>query len=194
MRKMMMAMTALALSSGVAWGQAGAGSPAQQSVKLEAVVGSYCTIAGVSSPTSAGVVAVPLTDGIRAAGGALQNLPTIGTAFCTANAVITLTSSNGGLLNPGGAAAATPVGSNFANKIHYSATATYSDASVTMSTVGSSATTASVVSNESSLSAGGALSGATIGLTVTVAATSSTVVLAGGTYEDTLTVRLTPRT
>jgi hypothetical protein len=179
MRKMIMAMTALALSSGVAWGQG-----ATQTVTLEATVGASCTIGNLTGPSR--VVQVPFSN-LKATGGNLNAIGTNGAVFCTSNATIGLSSANGGLTNSTAAGlAAAPGTGPFVNKIHYTAQANYSGQTLNIDT--RSPTTQS----DSKLTGEGAQSGATLALSVNIIATDTSKYLVDGLFQDTLTVTLTP--
>ena len=189
MRKFMMTMAALALSSGTAWGQ----GVATQTVALSANVGTYCTIGGAPTGTAGrtGVVTSMIDNQRVGTGGDLTISGTQGTVACTSNATITLTSASGGLSNTtqAGIAAAGPTG-GFTNKIHYSASASYNGQTAGIDT--SSTWGQTPVTTTSPTTTQGAQTSGVLGLTVSVAATAAGRLLVGGDYTDTLTVSLTP--
>lgn len=176
MRKTMMAMAVLGLSSGVAQAQ----GVATQTLNLTATVGGYCTIDGGSTGTTRSAT-VPVTNGVATAGN-LTLGGANGSVICTSNARIQLTSSSAGLTNP--VAAADP----FVSKIHYTATASYNGTTETLTTTAVSpgiATTGLVTT-------GGPKTGEALQLTVNIAPTPTGKFLANGTFTDTLTVTLSP--
>ncbi len=189
MRKIMMAMAAMGLSSGVAWGQ----GAATQSVALSANVGTYCTIGGLSTGTAGrtGVATGMITSQRVGTGGNLTISGTQGTVACTSNATITLTSASGGLSNTtaAGLSAAGAAGA-FTNKIHYSAQASYNGQTAGIDT--SPIWTQTAVTATSPTTSLGAQTAGVLALTVDVKPTAVGRLLAGGDYLDTLTVTLTP--
>ena len=189
MRKFLMAMVGLGLSSGVAWGQG-----ATQNIALEATVGGYCTINGSAMGGELGNNAIATANA----------KPTVATytfsinnVQCTSSLKVQLTSSNGGLLNSGGVGQVT---TSFVNKFHYSATARIGSgatgetlATVDTSTTGSPTAVAAVVGLYGSPTNAQTLSNATVAVDVTVQNLSSASnFLVNGTYIDTLVVTLTP--
>lgn len=176
MRKFMMAVAALALSSGVAWGQ----GTATQTVSLTASVGGYCTIN--NSPTGT-LISQPIVVTNGKASGAVLDPISITGVTCTAQPKIRLTNTKGGLTGP--SLPVTP--GSFVNKIHYSATVTYHDVSSTVNTSTNSNTPAA-----SAASAAGIQTNSTITLQVNPVATNSTNLLVNGDYDDTLIITLGP--
>jgi hypothetical protein len=176
MRKFLMAAAALAAMTGAAQAQ----GVATQNVNLTASVNGYCTIDN-SSSGAARSATVPVTNGVVSSG-ALTLSGTSGSVICTSNARIQLTSSQAGLTNP--VAAADP----FVNKIHYTATASYNGAVETLN----SATATAGSPTGGVVTTGGAQTGQPLALTVDVVATPTGKFLANGTFNDTLTVTLSP--
>lgn len=180
MKKLMMAVAVVGLSSGAAHAQS-----ATQRIELNAFVDTYCNIGNSVLPT-ARIGTIPVVSQRVSAG-----LVTIGstqdTVACSTNATITLTSANAGLSNP--SLAATNPSAAFANKIHYSAEATYNGQNVRIDT---STSSTGPVTATSLPTIGGAQTAGTLGITVTAAATEATKLLVGGSYNDLLTVTITP--
>jgi opacity protein-like surface antigen len=176
MRKIMMAAAALVAMAGTAQAQG-----ATQQVNLTANVGGYCTIDGGASGTvRSGTVS---TSSGKATAGALTLTGGSGNVICTSNATIQLTTANGGLTN-----GPTPADTNYTNKIHYTATATYNGVTETLTTT--DATVAGFTTAGSPTL--GAQTNVPLALAVNVAATPANKFLVGGSYSDTITVRLIP--
>ena len=193
MRKIMMAMAALALSSGVAWGQ----TTASQSVTLTAAVGSYCKINGTTGVTPLGIVGLPdslIVNQLVPIGGALTIIGAgaSGTVACTSSATVLLESANGGLTNTTGAGnlAANNNAGTFTNKIHYTATASYGSRTETLDT-GSGAGPITPITVGGSVVAGGAQTTGTLVFGVSIKPNTSQT-LVGGNYADSLRVTLAP--
>jgi hypothetical protein len=178
MRKMMMAIAALALSSGVAWGQ-----NATQPVKLDATVDGYCTINNSVSGTQI-TKEIPVTNG-KASGTALETI-SISNVTCTSLPKLKLISANGGL--SGGSLEGLPI--NFVNKIHYTAKATYAGEFVELTSSAADSTTVGVTSATPISS--GQQTGASITLLITPVPTSSGNLLRTGGYTDTLHLTIGP--
>lgn len=183
MRKFMMTMAALALSSGAAWGQG-----ATQDISLQATVGGYCTIAGAATGGTLGTTAIATSNAKATAQTYTFNITSV---QCTSSLTVKLSSTSGGLLNSGGAGQAT---GSFVNKIHYTATARYgSEPLATVATTQTIPTTgpAPVAGNYGTPTSAATLSNATIVVEVAVDSSGSNF-LVNGTYSDTLVVTLTP--
>lgn len=178
MRKIMMAVAALALSSGVAWGQ----GTATQNVSLTATVGGYCTIDNSSIGTAI-TRSITVTNG-KASGTGLGLISITGVT-CTAQPKIRLQSTKGGIVAGAGSPAIT---GNFVNKIHYTATATYASVQSIINTQGIN----NFDGGSSSLSSTGIQTGGTLTLQVSPVATPDTNLLVNGDYDDTLTITLGP--
>ena len=176
MRKLMMIAAVLGLFSGAAQSQ----GVATQSVNLTATVGGYCTIDGAATGAVRSAT-VPVANGVVTPG----NLPiggTSGSVICTSNAKIQLTSVKAGLTNS--VAAADP----FVNKIHYTATASYSGTTETINTATATANTPTA----GTITGGGPQTSTPLVLAVNITATPSGKYLANGTFDDTLIVTLSP--
>ena len=183
MRKIMMAVAALALSGGAAWGQS-----ASQDISLQATVGGYCTINGGATGGALGTTAIATANAKATVATHTFNINQI---QCTSSLKVMLTSNSGGLLNLAGASQAT---GTFVNKIHYSATAKFG--AETLAIVDTSTTTSpTAVATVSGLygtpTTAQTLSSATIAVDVTVQPTGANF-LVNGNYLDTLVVTLTP--
>jgi hypothetical protein len=177
MRKILMAAAALLVMAGRAETQ----GVATQSVNLTANVGGYCTVDG--TPTGSLREAVVPTSNGKVTGGSLTLTGTSGKVICTTNAKIQLTTASGGLTGP------LPSDTNFTNKVHYTATASYNGTTDTLTTT--DATTPGTTTTGST-TGGGAQTNQDLVLAVTVAPTPAGKFLVRGTYSDTLTVTLTP--
>lgn len=194
MRKFMMTIAALAMSSGVAWGQS-----ASQEIRLSATVGSYCNF-NSSSLVLLSADASTIISGNRIPGTTNTPLPIpdggrTGTVNCSANATISLSSSTGGLRNAtaAGLAAEQNTDGAFVNKIHYTATASYGTASLILNSDSITGVGIIPVSmGPTAATTGGAQTGGTLTLGVALKPTTGTKLLVGGYYEDTLTVTLSP--
>lgn len=164
-------------------GAASAQGVATQTVNLSASVNGYCTIDGASTGTARNAT-VATANGKVASPGNLALSGTNSSVICTSNARIQLTTASGGLTNP-----TSPPDSNYVNKIHYTATATYNGATETLTTT--DATTAGFTTTGATTTAG-AQTNTPLQLAVSVAATPANKYLVNGSYGDTITVTLTP--
>jgi hypothetical protein len=182
MRKMMMAIAALALSSGVAWGQ----TSATQTIGLSAGVLSYCSINGQAIGASVDALNVVIANG-KAASQTLTK--SIAEVTCTSGVKIKLVSNSGGLTN--GSGTTTTV---FTNKIHYTAVANYGLGTSTVSSPQLDTSSGiPFVQVENSSAVGSATTSGTLGVTITVISTGSKFLL-DGTFHDDLVITLTPST
>jgi hypothetical protein len=178
MRKILMASAVLVVMAGTGETQ----GVATQNVNLTANVGGYCTVDGTATGTLRDAV-VPTSNG-KVTGGNLTLSGASGKVICTTNAKIQLTTASGGLTN-----GSPPGDTNFTNKVHYTATASYNGTSDTLTTT--DATTPGTTTTGST-TGGGAQTNQDLVLAVTVAPTPAGKFLVRGTYSDTLTVTLTP--
>jgi hypothetical protein len=181
MRKMMMAIAALALSSGVAWGQ-GAGT---QQITLFAEVNGHCTV-GTAGTTLGG--AVPST--AIAAGRVTGDQPfsmsgSSASIICTSKIKVSIHTLNKGLLS-----AATNVGTNFTNKIHYTAKATYNGTTATLDTADGALVNNTAISGLSDTASHTGV----VAFDIKTQATPSDKYLVDGQYHDTITVTVAPST
>jgi hypothetical protein len=175
----MITIAALAAMGGAAQAQ----GVATQNITLSANVNGYCTIDGASAGTTRNG-AITTANGRVAAPGNLSLSGTNSNVICTSNARIQLTTLSGGLTNPN-----PPPDSNYVNKIHYTATATYNGTAETLTTTDATTpgfTTAGAVTT------GGAQTNTPLEIAVNVAATPANKFLVNGAYADTITVTLTP--
>lgn len=179
MRKLIMIAGVLAFSASAAQAQ----GVATQQVSLTANVGGYCTIDSASTGTarSANVLTA---NGKVATPGPLAILGTSGNVICTSNAKIQLTTAAGGLTN-----GPTPSDTNFTNKIHYTATASYNGKTETLTTTDATAPGFTTTGVDT---LAGAQTNVPLNLTLNVAGTPTGKFLVNGPYADTLTVTLTP--
>ena len=179
MRKIMMAMTALALSSGVAWGQ----TAATQTIGLSAGVLSYCSINGQAIGASVTALNVSIANGKAATQTLTKSITEV---TCTSGVKIKLASNSGGLTNSG---TSTEV---FTNKIHYTAVANYGEGAgaVSSPTLDTSSGIPGV-SVENATAVGSATTRGTLGVTINVISTGSKFLL-DGTFLDDLVITLTP--
>jgi hypothetical protein len=179
MRKILSTVAALVAMAGTAQAQ----GVASQNVNLSANVNGYCTIDGASTGTARSAN-IATTNGRVASPGNLTLGGADSSVICTSNARIQLTTASGGLTNP-----TAPPDSNYVNKIHYTATATYNGATETLTTT--DATTAGFQTG-GAVTTAGAKTNVPLQLAVSVAATPANKFLVNGSYGDTLTVTLTP--
>lgn len=179
MRKILIAAAALVAMAGAAEAQ----GVATQQIGLSAVVNGYCTIDGASTGSTRSAV-VDTANGRVATPGNLALSGGNSNVICTSNARIQLTTASGGLVNP-----TTPPDSNYVNKIHYTATATYNGATENLTTT--DATTAGFTTT-GVVTTAGAQTNMPLQLGVSIAATPTNKFLVNGAYADTITVTLTP--
>ena len=184
MRKIMMAVAALALSGGAAWGQS-----ASQTVNLTATVGGYCTFEGTTGTARNALVTI---SNAKATTGSTVSIDGSSASItCTSNSKITMTSANGGLTNidPLAVSAAGNALSAFVNKIHYTATANYNSATDTIQSDTNSGSLVTTLGTDTT----GAVTGGPLTLGISIKATPTNKLLFNGTYTDTLTVTVSPR-
>ena len=180
MRKMMMAVAALALSSGVAWGQ----GVATQSVTLSANVNGYCSIDDSATGTVREATVTTENGKVKNPDTALSLSVGTSKVVCTGNAKIQLTTTSGGLTS---GTTAPPNG--YTNKIHYTATATYNGKTETLTTTDS---TAAGTTTLGAITTAGPQTNMDLIIVVTPTATPANKALINGLYGDTLTITLTP--
>ena len=176
MRKYL-SLAAVALFASFGAGSAFAQS-ATQNITLSATVPGYCTVGGGASATTASATDIPVTNGTPDT--SLINVSGLGAVNCNENIKLTLTSLNGGVLGGAGVA-------GYSNRIDYTASATYSGLTQTLTTSGTPGQSSGITAG---LSTGGASSSATLGVTITPITPAN--VLLPGAYSDTLAVLLTP--
>ena len=179
MRRSLITVVALVGTATVAAAQ----GVATQNVNLSATVNGYCTIDGASNGTTRNAT-IATANGKVSSPGNLALSGTNSTVICTSNARIQLTTLSGGVTNPN-----TPTDSNYVNKIHYTATATYNGATETLTTTD---TTTPGFTTAGAVTTAGAQTGPPLQLAVSIAATPPTKFLLNGSYADTITVTLTP--
>jgi hypothetical protein len=178
MRKVL-ATAALVAMTGAAQAQ----TVATQAVSLGATVNGYCTIDGGSTGTVRSAT-VTTANGKVANPGSLTVGGASGNVICTSNAKIQLTTAAGGLTN-----GPTPTDTNYTNKIHYTMTATYNGKTETLTTT--DATTPGTTTTGTD-TVGGAQTNVPLALSLSIAATPTGKFLVNGTFNDTVTVTLTP--
>ena len=159
---------------------AGLASPASatdQNIPLQAVVTSFCKINGTLADSTDAVQTIGVTAGDVTVAAINRTFPVV----CNKATDISLTSINGGLNGPTGAA-------NFENVINYTASAS---GFATVAS-GSTATTAGAAGNETLGTSTRATPGSA-NIVVAITPIANTLPLVEGTYNDTLRVRITPQ-
>jgi hypothetical protein len=178
MRKVLMAAAALVAMAGAAHAQ----GVATQQVNLTATVGGYCTIDSGATGTARSATVTPVNGKVSA--GSLNVTGTPGNVICTSNAKIQLTTASGGMTN-----GTAPADTNYTNKIHYTARATYNGITETLTTTDTTTAGFQTTGTNTTL---GAKTNVPLDITVETIATPVGKFLVNGTYTDTITVTLSP--